>query len=342
MIKAHRLTPENLEKISGIYEEFRGVAQAQYRWAHEPVPFDQLKQAFSTGFIRGYVVEDTARPDPLAFMLCVLEEHRAIEINAFYIRQEAGEDEPARKTVTDRVMRAFIADNKDQQGIDVVSFPMLGEQEKLVRVLPWYGFKPVGQAIVKFNIMDSISLQIMKQQQLPDLPEGYRLDHWRPEYAGGVANAVFEAFEKATDSLWDPRFRTLLGAKKVVGMIDQGMMGAHIPACTSVLLKNNDPVGFCFLVQASMQEGNIPLIGVKPSEKGKGLGNHLLKHSLEAVVEEILAGRIGMLEVSATHDTDNIAAIKMYRRMGFREEYNYPHGYLTKEKMQTMVVGKWC
>ena len=66
------------------------------------------------------------------------------------------------------------------------------------------------------------------------LPEGYRLDHWRPEYAGGVSTAVFESFEHATDSRWDPRFRTLLGSKKVVGMIDQGMMGQHLPACTSV------------------------------------------------------------------------------------------------------------
>ena len=91
-----------------------------------------------------------------------------------------------------------------------------------------------------------------------------------------------------------------------------------------------------------MTEGNVPLVGVKPSEKKQGFGSRLLKHTMDAVLREMLAGHIGMLSVNATHDTDNISAIKMYRRMGFREEYNYPHAYLNKEAMQKVTTGNWC
>lgn len=346
MITAHQIDPnqpEQLNALAGLYEQFRMEAIPRYGWAHEPVDFETFKSAIASKMIRGLWVTDSAKPYPIALMLYCLEEHRAIEINVIFIIDEAKSEQ---KTITDRLMRLFIKSLREDpattQGIDVVSYAMLGEQGPLIRTLLWYGFKPVGQAIVQFPIMDPISIQILKQQVYEPLPPSYRIAHWEPQMAGDVSNVVYEAFSKATDSLWDPRFRTALGGRRVVGMITQSMMGTHLPSCTSVLLKDDKAVGFCFVIQTSMTEGNIPLIAVSPTEKHKGLGNRLLKHSLDAVVEQILAGKLGMLSVSATLDTDNIAAIKMYRRMGFREESNYPHIYLPKDSLMTMAVGKWC
>jgi ribosomal protein S18 acetylase RimI-like enzyme len=88
--------------------------------------------------------------------------------------------------------------------------------------------------------------------------------------------------------------------------------------------------------------GNIPLVGVRPSEKGKNLGNILLQACLNHCIDGMLAERNSILKVSTTMDTDNIPAIKMYRRIGFREEYNYPHVYLTREKAMAYTPGKWC
>lgn len=342
MIKASKLSAENIDKISPLYEDFKSRAKEEFDWDNDPVEFTELKQAFSQNFVEGYLVEDTAKTDPLAFMLMVEEEHRAIEINTLFVQQD---DEV--KNVIDRLMRQVIKDLKTRDGFEVVSYAMLGRQEKLVRPMPWYGFKLVGQAIVKYNIMDPVTLQILKQQELSPLPEGFTLDTWQPQYAGAVSESIYEAFSKATDSLWDPRFKSLMGAKKVVGMLTQNMMGTFLPECTSVLLKDGTPVGVCFMIQASMTQGNIPLIGVNPQIKkdhpdAKHLGSHLLKSALENTLQQILDGKIGMLEVSATHDTDNINAIKMYRRMGFRETSNYPHAYLTKEKIDEIIVGKWC
>jgi ribosomal protein S18 acetylase RimI-like enzyme len=55
-----------------------------------------------------------------------------------------------------------------------------------------------------------------------------------------------------------------------------------------------------------------------------------------------LDGDLGIFEVNATMETDNIAALKMYRRMGFKEDYNYPHVYLTQEALQRVKIGQWC
>lgn len=342
MYKAHRITPDNVDRLKSIYERFSAKAKKEYRWSYDPVGFPVLVDAVAAGLMEGLWLEDTSQPidagqgKAVAFMLYCLEAHRAIEINLLYSESDD------RKTVLDRLIRLFIEENRNRDSWDVVSFAMLGEQERFIRTITWYGFKPVGQAILKFSFMDTIALQILQQQQPEPLGPEYAIDSWKPEYAAGTAQSIYEAFEKSADARWDPRFRTLEGATQVVEMITTGVMGAHIPGCTTVLLKDGEPVGFCFLIQASPTGGNIPLIGVRPSEKRKGLGSHLLKGMLERAIQAIMAGQVNMVEISTTMDTDNIPAIKMYRRMGFKEEYNYPHVYLSREAMQRYKPGQWC
>lgn len=348
MIKAHRINSDNIERLRDIYERFSAKALTEYRWAHPPVDFDTFKTAIPAKLLEGYWVEDTSQGDetggaPVGFMLYRLEDHRAIEINVLYSELED------KKTILDRLIRMFIADIRDTEGWDVVSWAMLGQQEGFVRTATWYGFKPVGQAILNFNILDPVSLQvdpitvqIWKQQQLPELPANYQIVGWEPQYAGETAQSIYESFKDAADAHWDPRFQTLMGAKQVTALITGGMMGTHMAECTTIALKDGVPVGFCFLVQTSMTMGNIPLIGVRPTEKRLGLGGHLLKGMIDRVVQGMMDGKFAMLAISTTTDTDNIPAIKMYRRMGFREEYNYPHVYLTREQARAYKPGVWC
>jgi ribosomal protein S18 acetylase RimI-like enzyme len=336
MIKAHRIQNENVDYLESIYGRFSEKATLEYRWAHSPVGFDQFKKAIAHKILQGYWVEDTASPDAVGMMLYRHEDHRAIEVNVIYSELED------KKTVVDRLMRLFVPDIRQEDGWDVVSYAMLGQQEHFIRTICWYGFKPVGQAILNFEFLDTLALQILKQQKLALPGPEYSIVPWRPEYVDGVAQSIFEAFSVATDALWDPRFRTLTGARKVVGLLTQGMMGKFLPSCSMVALKEGVPVGFCFLVQDDTTSGNIPLIGIRPAEAGKSLGNLLLQTAINQCIDDMLAGKNTILKISTTMDTDNIPAIKMYRRMGFREEYNYPHVYLTREKAQAFQPGKWC
>ncbi len=337
MLNTLAINNESFALLEPLYYAYCEIAKTNYGLEHEPVDFETLKKAFAQKVFRGFISVESTTGLGTAFMLYVEEEHRALEINVMYVP-----DSTTIKSTTDALMQALIAAEKENPAFDVVSFPMMGDHAELIRTLMWYGFKPVGQAIVSFNIMDAISLQIMKAQAQDPLPEGYELISWKPELAGDVSECVFRAFEQSTDAKWDPRFTTLMGAKKAVSTITNNIMGQHIQDCTAVLLFNGKPIGFCFIIQASMTHGNIPLIGVDPEHKKKGFGIYLLQYSLAKVVDSILAGKIGMLEVNATHDTDNIPAIKMYRRLGFRESAHYPHAYMTKEKMQSYVKGLWC
>ncbi len=335
MIQAEMLTSENVDRLASLYAKFSGCAKEKYRWDLDPVDFDTFKLAIQQQEISGYLVEDG--PEPVGFMLYRVEDHRAIEINVIYMKKGT---EP--KTFLDRLMRKFVADVRDEEGWDVVSYAMLGEQEKLIRTMTWYGFKPMGQAILNFNLTDPVAVQILMNQAQPPLPEGYRLEAWQPQYAGGVAETLFEAFSKAADAKWDPRFRSLLGTRKIVAQLTAGYMGTLQKECTTVLLKGDVPVGVCFMLEPRPGIGNIPLVGVRPEEKGQGFGNQLLRNTLLIAIQAILDAKLGLFSINATMETDNFAAIKMYRRMGFVEEYNYPHVYLEHSDMKEMKVGQWC
>lgn len=337
MIEASLLDHTNIDRLDPLYRDFSTCARTDYRWDLDPVDFPTFKNAVLNQMLSGMLIEDTAQNKPLGFMLYRLEDHRAIEINVIYL-----EDGVEAKTPIDRLMRCFINTVRGSEGWDTVSYAMLGKQADLIRTMTWYGFAPLGQAILKFEIMNPINIQILKQQELPALPEGYRLDQWQPQYAGETAQSIFEAFSIAADAKWDPRFRSLLGCKRIVATLTSGAYGTLLEECTSILLKDDVPVGFCFLVQPEMTQANIPLVGVRPDEKGKGLGNHLMKRTLDSCIEGILAGKIGMNDITATMETDNFPAIKMYRRFGFKEDYNYPHVFLEHDRMKTWEPGKWC
>ncbi len=336
MIRAQRITSDNVAQMQGIYQRFSQRAIPDYRWSLEPVPFEDFKIAIAQGHLGGYFVEDTSVEDTVGFLLYCLEAHRAIEINVIYSELDD------QKAILDKLIVPFIQDVRQIDGWDVISYPMLGEQEWFIRSINWYGFKPVGQAIVEFDFMDSISLQIMQQQQLPPLDNGITLTPWHPQYAGGTVQSIFEAFSKTTDAFWDPRFRSLQGAREVVHFITSGAMGTLHPECSTIALQDGVPVGFCFLVQSDAMTANIPLIGLRPTLKHKGLGLHLLQLTLIKAIQAMVNGEATIFKITATLDTDNIPAIKMYRRLGFRETYNYPHVYLTREKAMAFQVGKWC
>ena len=336
MIRAHRITSETIDCLQAIYARFALRAKTEYRWAYEPIPFESFKIAITQGRMAGYWVEDTTIEDTVGFMLYCREAHRSIEINVIYSELED------KKVILDKLIVPFIQDVRELDGWDVISYAMLGEQENFVRTINWYGFKPVGQAIVQFDMMDSISMQIMAQQKPPELAENMTLSPWQPQWIGGVAESIHEAFLKSSDAWWDPRFRSLPGAKEVLALITSGEMGRFLPDCSMIALQDETPVGFCFVVQSADFTGNIPLIGVRPSVKKKGLGLHLLQHALRQTVQSVLDGKANLLKVSATLDTDNISAIKMYRRMGFREVYNYPHVFLTRERALAFQRNKWC
>ena len=102
--------------------------------------------------------------------------------------------------------------------------------------------------------------------------------------------------------------------------------------CT-VYEQANQVVGFCIL-QPVLDEANLLLMAVHPSQQGKGLGYELLDHSIQQL-------KNNPVQVFLEVRESNLAAIRLYEKTDFhqidlRKNY-YPNLDGTKEHAVIMV-----
>jgi ribosomal protein S18 acetylase RimI-like enzyme len=343
MILVHKLEQSSMGRVRSLYERFSQKASQDYGWTSSPIDYETLEFAIRKQLMAGYFLTvNDPQAEPMGLMLYRLEEHRAVEINLIYL-----EDTPF-KSALDVLMPQFIEDVRQLDGWDVISYALLGKQEEYVLTLPWYGFKPIGQTIFKFDMLDVLSVQIFKQQKFEPLPDEYRITappltpHGSLVHKDAIAECIYDAFCQSVDTLWDPRFRSVLGCQEVVRLIESNLMGDFLPTSSRFAFRGDDVVGFSFLVESTAVSANVPVIGTHRSVKGLGIGSRMLWQGMDNLIDEALASRSNYFAVDATTDTDNYPALHMYRRLGFREQQNYPHVYLPREKAMTYQRGKWC
>jgi hypothetical protein len=333
------ITSNNIDRLQPAYTQFQQIAQVEYGWPLAAIGFDGLKQIISMGMLQGYLMEDPVANRVVGFMLYNIEPFGALEIKVIYI----ADDQPVKSSL-DQLMTVFIRDIQQLDGWETVSYPMLGQgQNRYSPYITWYGFKPVGQSVVKFNMFDGISVEIFKRLQLPALPEGYRMVSWDPQYTQGVIDVLTDAFSDSADSLWDPRFRNRAGMEEAFSFVQSGGYGKFWPSCITILLNASDqPVGVCLLNIVSPEEANIPLVGILNSERKHKLGRVILAETIRKCIYEVIEGKIITSTISATVATANFAAIKMYRNTAFQEEHWYPHVYQDRDSVLKRKAGQWC
>lgn len=105
-----------------------------------------------------------------------------------------------------------------------------------------------------------------------------------------------------------------------------------MPDVTSVLLYKDTPVGFAFANVTGGKIANLPLVAIEKEHRGHGFSEHLLNRSIKTIVDWTKLGKRVFSEINVTTETNNYKALKMYRRIGFREDYCYPQAYLLPKK----------
>jgi len=333
------LNPTTYDRLKPVYEAFSKVAKVEYAWPLSAIEFDGLTRALDAGLLKGSVFWDVLNDRGAGFMLYQVEPHGSLEIKVLYLHPDIDV-----KMALDTIFRRFLEDAAKLPGWSVISYPMLGPaQLRYIRFTNWYGFTPIGQAVTKFHLLDPLSAEIFGKLDFAPLPDGYQFVAWDAKYQDAVAEVLSEAFKESADARWDPRFRTLEGMKEALQFVQSGGYGRFSPEYTTVLLNDQQqPVGACLLNIVSPIEANIPLIGLKESERKHKLGRTLLAQTVKKCLDDTLKGKVGLAYVTATVATSNIPAVKMYRHTGFQEDYWYPHIYQTCETLNSRKPGQWC
>ena len=167
MLTCETITLHNVKRMKACYQRFQAVAESDYRWDLAAIPFDGFQIAVGQHILEGCQLlqgkSGHREPQVVGFALFKQEAHGAIELNVIHV-----EEGVSKKAALDRMMRFLIEQWLKRKGWEVVSYAMLGVQQELIYTLTWYGFKPMGQTIVRLDLVNPLTSEILrKQKQTP-------------------------------------------------------------------------------------------------------------------------------------------------------------------------------
>ncbi len=144
----------------------------------------------------------------------------------------------------------------------------------------------------------------------PALPAGFHWLAWDEALLETHAEVKFLSFQDEIDAIVFPSLSSRVGCTYLMREISR--KAGFRPEATWLIGCGNDWCGTVQGVRERSGLGAIQNLGVVPAYRGRGLGRALLLQALHGFVRAGL-GR-ALLEVTA----QNTAAIRLYRRLGFR------------------------
>jgi ribosomal protein S18 acetylase RimI-like enzyme len=149
-----------------------------------------------------------------------------------------------------------------------------------------------------------------------ELPSGYQPLSWRPSLLEAHADTKFRCFRWEIDAHVFPCLGNRDGCHRLMGEIAR--RDGFLRTATWLIEFRQPRRGreYCGTIQGVAEQdglGCIQNVGVTPEHRGLGLGTTLVFRALEGFRQAGL-DRV-RLEVTA----ENTAAVRLYRRMGFRK-----------------------
>lgn len=319
--EAKILTKDLFKIFAGVYSDFRNAAVNEYKFELEPLCYEDFIHSVEKNLVQCVVLLENSIPT--AFLVYTDAISEAVELNLIHCLGD--EDLITKRKI---LLEKFLEETKEARKSKIVCYPMLGSQADFTGDIAHYGFKFVGLAVLRFMMQNSNSESILNNMKLSEKPEGYKIIAWSNEYLEDAIRIIYEAFKDSSDALFDPRFASLDGTKDILEKVVFNVYGDFLPEATSVLLFEDKPCGFCFTNLTGGKIANIPLVAIEPEHQGEGLSKHMLKKSVQTLLNWTKSGDMAISEVNTCTETNNFQALKMYRHVGFKEDYSYPQSYL--------------
>ena len=318
----------NVYKIfAGVYNDFKAKAVSEYKFELEPLPYEEFIDAVEKNYMQCLVLKENEIPT--AFLVYTTSISESIELNIIHCL--GTEDEIIKVKL---LVEKFLELTECERQHKVVSYPMLGHQSVFTADISKFRFKFIGLAVLRFMMGNASSERILENVKLSEKPEDYKIVSYSDSYREDAVRIIHESFRDTQDAIYDTRFKSMEGTQDIINKIVDNIYGEFLPEVTSVLLYKDAPAGFAFANVTWGKIANLPLVAIEKEHRGKGFSEHLLTRSIKTIVDWTKLGKRAFSEINVTTETNNYKALKMYRRIGFREDYCYPQAYL-------MQKGKW-
>lgn len=311
--------------FAGVYNDFKAKAVSEYRFELEPLPYEEFIDAIEKKYMQCIVLKENEIPT--AFLVYTTSISESIELNLIHC---LGTEDEIKKIKL--LIEKFLELTENERQTKVVSYPMLGHQSIFTGDIAKYGFKFIGLAVLRFMMGNASSERILENMKLSDKPDEYKIVGYEDIYREDAIRIIHESFRDTQDAIYDTRFKSIEGTKDIINKIVENIYGEFLAEVTSVLLYNDSPVGFAFANVTGGVIANIPLVAIEKEHRGHGFSEHLLNRSIKTLVDWTKLGKRQFSEVNVTTETNNYKALKMYRKIGFREDFCYPQAYIMQKK----------
>ena len=321
-----RILDGNTFKIfKGVYNDFKSKAVSEYKFELEPLPYEEFIEAVEKIYLNCIVLLENQIPT--AFLVYTTSISESIELNIVHCL--GTEDEVAKQKL---LIEKFLEMTEGERQNKVVSYPMIGHQAVFTADIAKYGFKFIGLAVLRFVMGNASSERILENLKLSEKPEGYKIVGYSEEFKNDAIRIIHESFKDTSDALYDSRYKTIEGTTDIINKVVESVYGEFLPEATSVLLYNDKPCGFAFANVTGGKIANIPLVAIEKHHRGHRFSEMLLSRTIKTFVDWTRIGKRDFSEVNVTTETNNYKALKMYRKIGFREDYCYPQAYLLQKR----------
>ncbi|MCU1262659.1 MAG: GCN5-related N-acetyltransferase [Bryobacterales bacterium] len=146
------------------------------------------------------------------------------------------------------------------------------------------------------------------------------IERWTEPHQELAAQLIATTYRGHVDSEINDQYRSVSGARKFLYNIVQypGCGTFFRPASVAAFVRQSGEMcGMCLASMVSEHSGHITQICVSPEWQGEGLGYELLRQSIE------LLRSAGCRKVSLTVTSENRAAMRLYRSVGFRPALHF-------------------
>ena len=323
--EAELLDSSSYKIFKGVYNDFKSKAVSEYKFELEPLEHEEFIDAVEKGYLKCIVLKENQIPT--AFLVYTTSISESIELNLIHCL--GAENETAKQKV---LIEKFLELTEAERQNKVVSYPMLGHQSVLTADIAKYGFKFIGLAVLRFIMGNASSERILENMKLAEKPDEYKIVSYDDNYRNDAIKVIHEAFKDTQDAVYDTRYKSIEGTTDIINKVVEDIYGEFLPEATSVLLYNDKPCGFAFANITGGKIANVPLVAIEKNHRGKGLSEVLLNRTVKTIVDWTKLGKRSFSEVNVTTETNNYKALKMYRKIGFREDYCYPQAYLVQKR----------
>lgn len=309
--------------FSGVYNDFRLNAAADYNFELEPLDYESFIKSIENGLLNCLILFEDDIPTGFLVYTTIISE--SIELNIIHCI--GNENLNSKRKL---LLENFIETNKKLMRDKIVTYPMLGKQSSFAEIIKNYGFQLINTSVMKFDLSNINAINKTKENNIPDLPKGYTITNWKTTYSKEAAELVHNSFKESSDMLFDSRFGSVKGCMDIVHKITENIYGQFLPGITKVLLYKKHIVGLCFANLTNDQIANIPIVAIQKKHRNKSFGKILVKTLVDNLLKSAISGGWELKELNVSCDSDNYPAVCIYNTAGFSEDYSYFQAYLSK------------